>query len=911
MSASETKYELLGYLDKATREIALSSAKNLTTAKIAQDNNVSRNLASQYLNELVREGLVVKVSSHPVLYFHKRGLELYLQAKLSSCEYPSMSALISEADMLPQNDFEKAVGHNRSRGPCIAQLKSAAEYPPNGLPILIVGEVGTGKALLARLTYEFLVNRGIVSRDAQFIRIDCTRYGDDEQAFREDMLGCNGKDGLIKRAAAGVIFFEEVATLTAAQRDLFLGFIGDAGRGVNRGRANTRIMLSTSYPAGDARVRQFARAIPVIVEVPAFEERTIDERTNLALHFLRAEGRRIAAEVSVSRGALRSLVSTDFDDNVNGLRSCIINCCVGAYSGHDGDTLVVQSYNLPGKVLGASVAQFDDDQLVSCDRRTQDSETIPQAQGHYDEILDVWQAFAAGKTSFGELISEATKRERSYQDWLSFGGVGVDTRALAYEQVLTPIFEEIGTTHDVDLSRKAIYLFSVSLVGQIWGGDCRPDWRESYEQDLKDFLSALSLHLRLTATVVEQICSATKAALGIESDLLARVLLLLDINSTITASRMRDHVGIILCHGYATASSIADAANRMLHTHIYDAIDMPYDQQVSDVTGSLRRLVERYAYCSSVVLLVDMGSLADACKALEGVTNADLYVVNNVSTGLALEIGASIKAHEAIEPQLARTVSACMPSFTVLKGTRGGEVVLFCSESGIGAAERIRNLFAESLPPEVANKLVATDYQKLAKEGTQSQAFQGHAVRAIVGTMDPGIEGIPFVAFENILYSGMTDRFDAVLVRWIGEEGLTAFHSSVWKRLTLQNVIESLVILNPERLFAEVEFAVKLLQELDDHAIAPAATIGLYVHLCCLVERLVTKTPIDAYADEAAFERDHSDFITAFRRSFQDISRHYRVEVPTTEIAYVFDYITSKSATREHPSNQAAALVDE
>ena len=224
---------------------------------------------------------------------------------------------------------------------------------------------------------------------------------------------------------------------------------------------------------------------------------------------------------------------------------------------------------------------------------------------------------------------------------------------------------------------------------------------------------------------------------------------------------------------------------------------------------------------------------------------------------------------------------------------------------------QIRNLFAESLPPEVANKLVAADYQKLAKEGAQSQAFQGHAVRAIVGTMDPGIEGIPFVAFENILYSGMTDRFDAVLVRWIGKEGLTAFHSSVWKRLTLQNVIESLVILNPERLFAEVESAVKLLQELDDHAIAPAATIGLYVHLCCLVERLVTKTPIDAYADEVAFERDHSDFITAFRRSFQDISRHYRVEVPTTEIAYVFDYITSKSATRERPSNQAAALVDE
>ena len=64
MSLSDTKREVLDYLDAATRGMALSSVRELTTAKIANDINVSRNLASQYLNELVREGLVVKVNSH-------------------------------------------------------------------------------------------------------------------------------------------------------------------------------------------------------------------------------------------------------------------------------------------------------------------------------------------------------------------------------------------------------------------------------------------------------------------------------------------------------------------------------------------------------------------------------------------------------------------------------------------------------------------------------------------------------------------------------------------------------------------------------------------------------------------------------------------------------------------------------
>ena len=149
MSTSDTKRELLDHLDKATREMALSSVQDFSTARIAADINVSRNLASQYLNELVREGLAVKVNSHPVLYFHKRGLERYLQAKLGEAEYPSMTALLGSVDMMPQHDFEKAIGSTLSLSSCIAQLKSAVEYPPVGLPVLLVGEVQRDAALAA------------------------------------------------------------------------------------------------------------------------------------------------------------------------------------------------------------------------------------------------------------------------------------------------------------------------------------------------------------------------------------------------------------------------------------------------------------------------------------------------------------------------------------------------------------------------------------------------------------------------------------------------------------------------------------------------------------------------------------------------------------------------------------------
>ena len=80
MSISETKDEILAHLDDATRTLAPGSTSAFTTASIANHCNVSRNLASQYLNELVRAGLVVKVNARPVIFLHRRSLERYLQA---------------------------------------------------------------------------------------------------------------------------------------------------------------------------------------------------------------------------------------------------------------------------------------------------------------------------------------------------------------------------------------------------------------------------------------------------------------------------------------------------------------------------------------------------------------------------------------------------------------------------------------------------------------------------------------------------------------------------------------------------------------------------------------------------------------------------------------------------------------
>ena len=79
-----TKEELYLYLEKISRGYALKDLKYFTANHISESLNISRNLASQYLNELVKEERAIKVNSRPVYFFHKKNVEREAQVALCS-----------------------------------------------------------------------------------------------------------------------------------------------------------------------------------------------------------------------------------------------------------------------------------------------------------------------------------------------------------------------------------------------------------------------------------------------------------------------------------------------------------------------------------------------------------------------------------------------------------------------------------------------------------------------------------------------------------------------------------------------------------------------------------------------------------------------------------------------------------
>ena len=900
MATGETKTELIEYLDRMTREVSVDSFPRFSTATIASELNISRNLASQYLNDFVREGVVVKVGARPVLYFHRAGFERYFQRQLKKGEYASFAELFDELGIHDEPNFERAIGHDRSLGTCVTQLKAAVKYPPSGLPVLMVGESGTGKTTLARLAHLYGIDEGVIDAAAEFAPVDCSLYVSDDEGFRRAFIGDGSAPGLASSEDGGVVYLKHLERLPHASQEVVISWLHSLDsmtRGGISGAARTPRLIVSVPPDADPELRErLAHLIPIVVSVPALRDRTEDERTDLIMHFLRFEGRRVGANVAISRGALRHLMEADFRDNIDGLRACIRNCCAESYLDHNGERLIIRNWSLPSSVLGSSAAQEDDDKLVSGDKVDRSGSYVgDRLLRYFSEVESAWEAYRSGESQFKDFVSSATATMELYQDFLSFERHVTGARVATYESVLSGVVEAVNSSYNIEISRKCARVLAQSLSLRVWDGIGGASWRQQESGTFSATYETLVRAYKVAAAVTAQVEAGVRSALGLELDAASRVMLFLEINEVVESSEGRSCLGVVICHGYSTATSIADAANRLLHRRVYEAVDLTYDDSLQDLVAPLGRLLGKYAHCRTVVLLVDTGSLADVDRYLSGMTDADLYVVSNVSTGLALEVGASIAANEDLRPVLDACTDACAPRYRVITGTRGEGAIVFCSETGPDAADKVRRLFESSLPRETSVQLVTGDYADLARNGADSLLLSRYDVRAIVGTVDPGIEGVPFVPLDELLFEGSSEQIDRALAADLGREGIRELHANLLKNLTLSNVIESITILNPEALFAEVDRAIRRLEEHSAEKITARMTTGLYVHLCCLVERLVTRTPIECYPDEEAFVREHAEFVAQFRESFADICRRYRVEVPVSEIAYVYTYIRGMS----------------
>ena len=183
------------------------------------------------------------------------------------------------------------------------------------LPVLITGESGTGKSLIARAIHDFSDRRTL-----PFV-----------VASGADLEGMDGPSAVLSRARGGSILFDEVSDLTEEAQAKIVRMLDAFGDAAPRVMATSQRDLMEKMEAGRFRQDLFYRLGGVTLSVPALRER-VDDIPLLAAHFLARVERDGMALRRFSGDAMDLIRAYSWPGNVRQLENTIKRLTVTSQS---------------------------------------------------------------------------------------------------------------------------------------------------------------------------------------------------------------------------------------------------------------------------------------------------------------------------------------------------------------------------------------------------------------------------------------------------------------------------------------------------------------------------------------------------------------------------------------------------
>jgi len=253
--------------------------------------------------------------------------------------------------------FEEIVG---TSPPLRAVLSHVSKVAPTDSTVLITGETGTGKELIARAIHK----RSPRSARA-FVAVNCAAipssliaselFGHEKGAFTGAL---QRRQGRFELADGGTIFLDEVGELPAETQIMLLRVLQEREfervGGSGPIRANVRVIAATNRDLlaavadGTFRADLFYRLNVFPLDVPALRERRSDVPL-LVEYFTHRYAKRVGKRIrSVTKATSKLLQSYDWPGNIRELQNVIERAVIVC----DSDTLSIDARWLPGRSLG-------------------------------------------------------------------------------------------------------------------------------------------------------------------------------------------------------------------------------------------------------------------------------------------------------------------------------------------------------------------------------------------------------------------------------------------------------------------------------------------------------------------------------------------------------------------------------
>lgn len=914
-------YALIDYIKTITQEGDLQQAacEQLTADAVASAFGIKRNTASQWLNQAVTEGILFKLNTRPVYFLHKKAFSDRFFVPEKSI-YQSAEELKEEGkrknmQQMPRQDaFTQAVGYNGSLKKAIGQIKTSLFYPTNRLPIILTGPTGAGKTYLGSLAYQFSVENGIVKQGAPYIYFNCAQYADNPELLSSNLFGhvrgaftgaVSTTKGMLEAADGGFLFLDEVHRLNwESQEKLFTfmdqGTFRRVGESDGWHHVDVRLIMATTEDLSENFLPTFLRRIPVHVDIPPLEERGYEEKLLLIYSSFIEESRILNRNIQVSGKVISALLSRISKGNVGSLQNTIKYICGAANLKSQGaDKIQIALTDLPEEILAdiADVhkAKVKEYQSIEISPQTQLEALYHQTNAEQQDIDRIFEQLGALYSEKQRTKQDNTQFEQACQyeinaffDRMLYQHRSEGDNALMQfiTNSIQDVFRYVEYNYNIRFNGNSIYAISTYLYyrrnGYCTQGEQYHHLRDYVRQNCKD-------EVQIAKSILQLIEKKVDIQLKNEDEILFSLYL----KQLYAKGNKKRIPALVLAHGYATASSIANVVNRLLNENIFEGFDMPIDSKVSDMVEHVRSYIEQHDISQGLVILVDMGSLRDIYTPLQQYFEGPVAIVNNVSTQLALHAGSLLQQDTPLEELMIQLQQESQTEFKVIyPQTDRQRCLITCCITGMGTAAQIKQILQQSIPEDMELKVVEHDYESLKRRKFDDPIFKLFDVIGIVGTANPRIKQVGYISLEELISGQAEQKLLKMFSQIATVQQIQRFNENLIQRFSLERLIGTLTILDANKVLGQIEECLNKYALLTQEHLSNCKRAGIYFHVSCMVERLIRQTPIENDADQEDFSKEKWKKIDLIRQAFHGIEENYSVKIPITELGYIYDILT-------------------
>lgn len=908
------------YLHNLTKNYSQTDQTNFSASSISEQVGLNRSTVSSYLNEAFRNQVLLKIKTYPVSFLHKQAFtETFFEAQ--QLEYDSFEELFFEAPTKnkEKDPLETVIGAFGSLKEKINQVKTAAMYPNGGLPVMLLGASGSGKTFLAEKIYEYMIEKQIINFSAPYISHNCAQYFNNPELLSSVLFGYTkgaftgadtDKEGLLDAADGGVLFLDEVHRLSEeGQEKLFTfmdtGEYSPIGNDSVKKKANIRLVFATTEDIESAFLPTFLRRLPVVVSLPSFYERPQPERLQLIDQFFIQESNILQKELSISSKVIHFLIDADLEGNVGKIKNLIKFACGNAYTKqHAKQRVNVKLLDIPIENL----LQPFSSAKVTTQRHMDERIYLPNTEIQPDLETSERKRL---KTFFTRLLDDYQKIENSVLTPAQFISFATENVVLLMDEFVffTPEDKETSFFSFITYNIRSAFQFMnenygfdqdgnkiLSIANYLYVKESQDflldhtDWvtlknslLHFLEEQMKDevwlakrFLNSLSLHMDSEV---------------LDEDIVFIALYLHSMNLTMTDTNIK---AIVLAHGYSTASSMANVANRMLQKNIFQAYDMPLGITVDEVEKKVFQYVEDYQVEKGLVVLIDMGSLNLITEKLAAKIQTPLLVIDSFNAPLLLEVGNLVNSSQTIfeiSEQINETLLIKKQLATPKVDKK--KAIITCCYTGMGSAVQIKEILQKSLGKTGETLTVLPyDYQKLKENKHRELPFQMYNVLAIVGTENPEVENVRYFGLDKLVNGELIDEFVQSVAQQFNVDDQNLKQELIFN-FSLKKMVENLTILDADRVLYLVSETINEIERGLEITFDANKKYLLFLHISCMIERILRKEEVDKQEDIDEYIKENRVTMEKVHRSLQNIEEKYTIKVSNLELRLINDIIFS------------------